>query len=70
MLIAAGALFILAMLLLFVDKFFDSANMDLSWPVRILVFAAAALIVFHSYRSSRPERPVEGPASAETAAAE
>ena len=41
MLIVAGILFILALLLLFVDKFFDSANMDLSWPVRILVFLAA-----------------------------
>jgi hypothetical protein len=70
MLIVAGILFILALLLLFVDKFFDSANMDLSWPVRILVFLAAALIVYHSYRSSRPEGPVESPASAETAGAE
>lgn len=70
MLIVAGILFILAMLLLFVDKFFDSANMDLSWPIRILVFLAAVLIVYHSYRSSRPERPVESPASAETSVAE
>jgi len=70
MLIVAGALFILAMLLLFVDKFFDSANMDLSWAIRILVFVAAALILYHGYKSSRPERPPENPASAETSVAE
>lgn len=49
MLVAAGALFCLAMLLLFVDRWFDLAEIDLSWPVRVLIFLSVVLIGL-SYR--------------------
>ena len=56
MLVVAGFLFILAMLLLFIDKWFDSANMDLRWYIRLLIFFAALLIIYHTYRAgNKPE---------------
>jgi len=51
MLIAAAVLFVVAMLLLFIDKWFSSAAMDLSWPIRLLVFFSAALVLLHVYRA-------------------
>ena len=45
MLIIAGILFAIAMVVLLVDYLFDSADIDLAWPVRILLTASAALIL-------------------------
>ena len=56
MLVVAGVLVILAMLLLFIDKWFDSASMDLRWYIRLLIFSAALLIIYHTYRAgNKPE---------------
>ena len=53
MLIIAGVLFILAILLFFIDKWFDSANMDLKWAIRLLIFSAALLIIYHTYKTDK-----------------
>jgi len=60
MLVVAGFLVILAMLFFFIDKWFDSASIDLKWYIRLLIFFAALLIIYHTYRAgNKPE--YEGP---------
>ena len=49
MLIVAAIIFIFAMLFIFVDKWFDNAEMDLTLVIRILVFTSAMLIGLNVY---------------------
>ena len=53
MLIAAGALFVLAMLLLFIDKWVESAAMDLGLVVKLLIFASVGLALLNYYIERR-----------------
>lgn len=52
MLIIATILFSIAVLLFTIDKLLDSAEIDLAWPVRILVTASAALILLNAVIAS------------------
>lgn len=49
MLAIAGVLFALAMLLFFIDKWVDRADMDLSRPIRVLLLASVALVGLNYY---------------------
>ena len=49
MLTIAGVLFAMAMLLLFIDKLVDHADVDLSWPARALIFASLILLALGYY---------------------
>ena len=48
MLTIAGILFAVAMVLLLMDYLFDSADIDLAWPVRILLLASAVMILLNT----------------------
>ena len=47
MLLIAGAIFMLAMFLLFVDKWFDHADMNLTVPIRLLIAVSTVLVGFN-----------------------
>ena len=49
MLIATAVLFIIAMLLAFIDKWCDNAELDLSRIYRLLIFVSAMLIGLKIY---------------------
>ena len=49
MLVIAGVLFALAMLLYFIDKWIDDADVDLSWHARALIFASLILLALNYY---------------------
>jgi len=49
MLIAAGILFVLALLFWFIDKWFQHVSINLTWLIRLLVFGALVLTALHYY---------------------
>ena len=53
MLIAAGVLFLLAMLILFIDKWVEHAGMDLGLVVKLLIFASVGLVLLNYYLERR-----------------
>ncbi len=56
MLIVAGVLFFIAMLLFFIDKMVGSEDLNLMWPMRVLLISAAILIGIHAYQTNQPPR--------------
>jgi hypothetical protein len=55
MLTIAGVSFAMTMLLFFIDKLVDRADVDLSWPARALIFASLILLALGYYTKLKYE---------------
>jgi hypothetical protein len=51
MLIVSGIIFLIAMLFVFIDRWFDNAELDLSKAYTMLLFTSAILIGIKTYIS-------------------
>ena len=59
MLVAAGILFVIALLLIFIDKTVGSEDLNLATPIRLLLISAAIIIGIHTYQKNKgPETAV------------
>ncbi len=56
MLIAAGVLFVIALLLIFIDKTVSSEDLNLATPIRLLLISAPIIIGIHTYQKNQPPR--------------
>ncbi len=52
MLVAAGILFVIALLLIFIDKTVGSEDLNLATPIRLLLISAAIIIGIHTYQKN------------------
>jgi len=53
MLVAAGILFVIALLLIFIDKTVGSEDLNLATPIRLLLISSAILIGIHTYQKNK-----------------